>query len=156
MKEVAKLFVSVGASFLAGAVGSIFTAPAITGWYEMLEKPALNPPSWVFGPAWTTLYLLMGIAAFLVWRRGFGRRDVKIALLAFAVQLVLNAIWSILFFGLRSPGWALAEIIVLWAAIITTTILFRRVSRPAAYLMLPYILWVAFAAYLNWAIWTLN
>lgn len=127
-----------------------------SGWYATLAKPALNPPSWVFGPVWTTLFALMGIAAFLVWRKGTHRRNIKIALGIFGVQLALNTLWSILFFGMQNPGVALVEITLLWLAIVATIIAFARISRPAAWLLAPYILWVSFAAYLNYAIWAVN
>ncbi len=148
--------IAVVISELAGALGSIFTISAIPNWYAGLVKPALNPPSWVFGPAWTTLYALMGIAAFLVWKEGWGRREVKAALAVFGLQFFLNAIWSIIFFGLQSPFWAFVDIIALWLAILWTIVAFYRISKPAAYLLLPYILWVSFAAYLNASIWLLN
>ena len=159
-----KLVIAIGVSELAGIIGSVFTISAITdpstgsgqAWYAGLVKPALNPPSWVFGPAWTTLYALMGIAAFLVWRNGWERKDVRIALGVFGIQLFLNAIWSIIFFGLQSPGWALVDITLLWFAIVWTIAVFYKISKPAAYLLVPYLLWVSFATYLNYAIWTLN
>ncbi len=145
----------VGASFAAAAVGSLFTTPAIPGWYESLRKPAWTPPNWLFGPVWTLLYLAMGTAAWLVWReRGFA--GARLALIVFFAQLVLNALWSILFFGLRSPGAALAEIVFLWAAIFATMAAFWRVSRPAGWLFVPYLWWVTFAMFLNHAIWRLN
>ena len=142
----------------AGLLGSVFTISAIPTWYAMLVKPALNPPSWIFAPVWTTLYILMGIAAFLVWHkwRTHRKRDVKIALAVFAVQLALNALWSIVFFGLHSPAWALVNIVALWLAIVWTMIAFAKISRLAMYLLVPYIVWVSFAAYLNFAIWALN
>lgn len=143
-------------SELAGVIGSLFTTPSIAGWYAGIIKPELNPPAWVFGPVWTTLFVLMGIAAFLVWRKGYGRKDVKIALGLFYGQLILNTLWSIIFFGLHSPGGAFIEIIFLWLAILATIIAFAKISRPAAWLLLPYILWVSFAAYLNYSIWILN
>lgn len=140
----------------AGIIGSFFTSPSIPTWYATLAKPELAPPNWVFAPVWTTLFLLMGVAAFLVWRRGFGRRDVKRALALFAFQLVLNTLWSIIFFGLQHPKGAFIEIIFLWLAIAATIGAFARVSRAAAWLLAPYIAWVSFAAYLNYALWTLN
>ncbi|MFH2063502.1 MAG: TspO/MBR family protein [bacterium] len=143
-------------SQLAGAVGSLFTAPSIPTWYAGLVKPALNPPGWIFGPVWTLLYALMGAAAFLVWRRGWSRAETRIALAVFGLQLVLNALWSIVFFGWQQPGWALMEIALLWLSILATILLFRRVSRAAAWLLVPYLLWVSFASYLNYSIWTLN
>ena len=151
-----KLAAAIIISELAGIVGSVFTVPAIPVWYAALAKPALNPPSWVFGPVWTTLFALMGIAAFLVWKKGLARRDVRIALGIFIGQLLLNALWSFIFFGLHSPGGALIEIIFLWLAILAALIAFARISRPAAWLLLPYLLWVTFAAYLNIAIFMLN
>lgn len=151
-----KLIIAIGISELAGIIGSVFTMPSVTSWYVGIAKPAFNPPAWVFGPVWTTLFALMGIAAFLVWRKGLKRRDVKIVLGIFIGQLVLNTLWSIIFFGLHSPGGALVEIAFLWLAIVATIITFARVSKPAAWILAPYILWVSFAAYLNYAIWALQ
>lgn len=156
MSNLTKLAISIGATLLAGTIGSLFTAPAVTGWYEILEKPALNPPSWVFGPVWTILYVLMGVAVFLIWKKGTDRRGVKIALWAFAVQLSFNVAWSAIFFGLKNPGLALVEIIILWLAIVWMILTFSKVSKAATYLVLPYLLWVSFATYLNYAIWVLN
>ena len=152
-----KLVTTIGVSLGAGVIGSLFTTPAVqSNWYLELVKPALNPPAWVFGPVWTTLFALMGIAAFLVWKKELDRRDVKIALGLFLGQLVLNTLWSIIFFGLHSPGGALIEIVFLWLAILATIIAFYKISKPAAWLLVPYILWVSFASYLNYAIWALN
>lgn len=143
-------------SELAGVIGSVFTAPAIEGWYADIIKPDINPPSWVFGPVWIALFALMGVAAFLVWKKGSHRNDVRVALGIFIFQLVLNTVWSIIFFGLQSPGAAFVEIIFLWLAIVATIIAFAKVSRPAAWLLLPYVLWVSFAVYLNYMIYALN
>lgn len=151
-----KLIIAIVVSELAGVIGSVFTIPAVGGWYTSLVKPSLNPPAWVFGPVWTTLFVLMGIAAFLVWKKGLDRKDVKIALGVFIGQLVLNTFWSIIFFGLHSPGGALIEIIFLWLAILFTIIFFSKISKAAAWLLTPYILWVSFAIYLNYMIWALN
>lgn len=151
-----KLIIAIVVSELAGIIGSVFTTSSITGWYAGIVKPAINPPAWVFGPVWTTLFALMGIAAFLIWRKGLDRRDVKIALGVFVGQLALNTLWSIIFFGLHSPGGALVEIVFLWLAILVTIVAFAKISRPAAWLLLPYILWVSFAGYLNYSIWQLN
>lgn len=150
------LFGFIVISQAAGVAGSIFTAPAIPGWYAALAKPELVPPSWVFAPVWTTLFIFMGIAAFIVWRAGFRKRQVRVALGVFFVQLLLNMLWSILFFGLQSPALALTEILVLWVAILTTIVVFAKLSRTAALLLVPYLLWVSFATYLNFAIWMLN
>lgn len=151
-----KLLVTVIGSELAGIIGSVFTVSSIPTWYATLNRPPLSPPNWLFGPVWTTLYALMGIAAFLVWKKGLDRKDVKLALGIFLGQLVLNSLWSIIFFGLQNPGAALVEIIFLWLAIVATIIAFAKISKSAAWLLLPYLLWVSFAAYLNYSIWTLN
>lgn len=154
--NIFKLTISIVVSEFAGIIGSVFVAPSIPTWYAGIVKPALNPPAWVFGPVWTALFVLMGIAAFLIWKKGLECRDVKVALGIFLGQLVLNASWSIIFFGLRSPGGALIEIIFLWLSILATIIAFAKVSKSAAWLLAPYILWVSFAAYLNYLIWILN
>jgi translocator protein len=156
MKNILKFVIAIGVSWGAGFVGSFFTRPAIYTWYEGLLKPTLNPPNWVFGPMWAALYTLMGVAAFLIWRRGFSEAGVKKALIVFVAHLALNALWSIVFFGFQSPGWALINIIVLWLAIIWTMKLFCKVSRLAAYLLAPYLIWVSYAMYLNYSIWILN
>lgn len=154
-----KLAVLVGFIALpqaAGAIGSFFTFRAVAEWYPLLEKPPLNPPSWVFGPVWTTLYLLMGIAAYAVWRTPATPARKRAAYAAFGIQLVLNALWSVAFFGLRSPGWGLAVIAALAVAIVTNVVAFRRISRGAAALLVPYLAWVLFASYLNLAIFLRN
>lgn len=156
MTTISKFVISIAVPLLAGFVGSLFTTPALPGWYASIIKPALTPPSWVFGPVWTTLFILMGIAAFLVWKRGLEKREVKVALSIFIIQLVLNALWSILFFGLQSPGAAFIDIIILWLAILFTIISFSKISKVAAWLLVPYILWVSFASYLNYSIYVLN
>lgn len=140
----------------AGAIGSLFTLPAISDWYTYLRKPSFTPPSWVFGPAWAILYTLMAIAASLVWEKGLKTPGVREALVIFLVQLVLNSVWSLLFFGLRSPLYGFLEILVLWAAILTTILRFLKVSRLAASLLVPYLLWVSFASSLNLGILLLN
>lgn len=148
--------VAVGVSLLAGAIGSAFTASSVSLWYPTLVKPALNPPAWLFGPVWTALYVLMGIAAYLVWRQGRERGDVKDALKIFSLQLVLNVTWSVLFFGLLNPLLALVGIMLLWCAILWTIVAFSHIACPAAWLLAPYLAWVTFATYLNAAIWVLN
>jgi translocator protein len=155
-KDWPKLIIALALPFLAGWIGSIATMPTIPGWYASLDKPALNPPSWIFGPVWTTLYVLMGIAAFLVWRKGWENRKVKLALSVFGLQLLLNSAWSVLFFGLKNPGGAFVDIIFMWVAIAATIVLFGKISKTAAWLLVPYILWVSFAAYLNYSIWMLQ
>ncbi len=151
-----KLVIAVVVTQLAGIIGSLFTFSAIPTWYATLTKPELNPPSWIFGPVWTTLYLLMGVSVFLVWQKGWARKDVKIALSVYGVQLLLNALWSIVFFGMQNPGLALVNIALLFVSIVATMVLFYKISRPAMYLLIPYILWVSFASYLNYAIYALN
>lgn len=140
----------------AGIVGAVFTTKAVAAWYPTLAKPSFNPPNWLFGPVWTTLYALMGIAAFLVWRKGIDQQSVKIALALFVAQLALNTLWSILFFGLHLPLAAFIEIIVLWVMILATTIAFWRLSAAAGALLLPYLAWVSFASLLNFYLWRLN
>lgn len=155
-QDIIKLVVSIVACQLAGLIGSVFTASAIPTWYAALQKPAFTPPNWLFGPAWFTLYVLMGIAAFLIWRQGLASKEVKLALVIFTIQLILNALWSVAFFGFRSPLAGIVVITLLWVAILFTLIKFFRLSVPAGVLLLPYILWVSFAAVLNIAIWQLN
>ncbi|MDQ1560535.1 MAG: translocator protein [Pyrinomonadaceae bacterium] len=146
---------AVAACFAAAGIGSLYTTPAIPTWYASLQKPAWTPPAWLFGPVWTLLYLAMAIAVWLVWReRGFAAASLAITL--FAVQLVLNALWSIVFFGWRRPDLALVEIFFLWAAIFATMLSFWRVLHAAGWLMWPYLMWVTFAGFLNLAIWRLN
>lgn len=156
MIETKKLLAAIVVCQTAGLIGSFFTASSIGSWYAALQKPSFNPPNWVFAPVWTTLYTLMGIAAYLVWQKGLKKRKVKAALAFFAVQLALNALWSIVFFGLRNPLLAFIEITLLLAAVVMTTLKFRAISRTAAVLMIPYILWTAFAAILNLQIAILN
>ncbi|MDQ5955077.1 MAG: translocator protein [Patescibacteria group bacterium] len=137
----------------AGIVGSLFTTPNIPTWYATLYRPPIAPPNWIFAPVWTTLFLLMGVAAYLVWRSG---PRTKLALRIFGLQLALNVLWSILFFGLQSPGAAFVEIIFLWLSIVWTMYAFAKHSTLAAWLLSPYLAWVTFAGALNYFIWTLN
>ncbi len=141
---------------IAGVIGSIFTVASITTWYAALSKPLFSPPNWVFAPVWTILYALMGISLYLVWMKGLKIKGVKPAINAFAVQLALNTTWSIIFFGAHSPFYAFINIVLLLAAIIWTMVEFYKVSKQAAYLMIPYLLWVLFATFLNYSIWMLN
>lgn len=139
-----------------GIIGSVFTIPSIPTWYATLNKPFFNPPNWVFGPAWTILYLLLGVAAFLVWEKGWKKKEVRGALTIFAIQFILNIAWTPLFFGLKSPGLALVEIIILWLFILLTIVKFYQISKPAGIILIPYILWVTFATVLNFAVVRLN
>jgi tryptophan-rich sensory protein len=141
--------------FGVAALGSLATTRSIGDWYAGLQKPPWNPPNWIFGPVWTALYAAMAVAAWLVWQR-VGLRPASGALGLFAVQLVLNAGWSWLFFGLRNPGAAFAEIVLLWVSILLTLLAFRWISPAAGWLMVPYLGWVSFAAALNFTIWRLN
>lgn len=139
----------------AAAIGSAATLSSVETWYQKLDKPSFNPPRWVFGPAWTTLYLLMGVADYLVSRQGT-TDEVRNARTLYRVQLGLNAGWSLIFFGLRSPSAALIEIALLWVAIVATIIAYARISKLAAALLIPYLAWTTFAAVLNAAIWRKN
>ena len=152
----AKLAVSFILPFLAGFIGSWFTMPNIGAWYTGINKPFFNPPNWLFGPAWTTLYILMGASFFLVWKKGFGKKEVRLAVMIYLVQLALNSLWSIIFFGLQNLALAFMEITVLWIAILATIICFGKVDRNAALLLVPYILWVSFASVLNYFVMILN
>jgi tryptophan-rich sensory protein len=156
IKIVGAFLISLTAVGLVAALGSWVTAPQIPSWYAGLIKPPLNPPNAVFGPVWTLLYFLMAISAFLVWKKGWERQDVRCAIYLFCTQLFLNFLWSLFFFGLQNPLLAIGDIILLIIAILWTIRLFTRISIQAAALLVPYLLWVLFAAYLNIAIWWLN
>lgn len=151
-----KLIISILICQAAGFIGSFFTVPSIESWYATINKPSFNPPNWIFAPVWTTLFLLMGIALYRVWNKGIDTKYVKIAITIFGIQLLLNSLWSILFFGMESPLLGLIEIVFLWLAILFSIIYFSKVDKIAAYLLVPYIAWVSFAAILNAAIYMLN
>ena len=156
LSDTFKLIVSIVACQCAGLVGSIFAVSAIPIWFAALQKPSFAPPDWLFAPAWITLYLLMGISAFFVWRRGLDNREVKAALIIFLMLLLLNALWSAAFFGLESPLYGLMVTVALWIAILFTIIKFFRISSVAGWILVPYILWVSFATALNISILILN
>lgn len=156
MSNAIKLILAVAGPLAVGWLSGVATARSVETWYPSLVKPSFNPPAWVFGPTWTVLYLLMGVALFLVWRQGGNTPGIQLALSCFAVQLVLNALWSIIFFGMHAPGWAFAEILLLWLAILATLWAFWRVVPTAGWLLVPYLAWVSFAAVLNGSIWILN
>lgn len=137
------------------AVGGAVTATSVGTWYQDLQKPAFNPPNWVFGPVWTALFLLMAIAAWRVWLRA-GASNVNTALAVFCVQLALNLGWSFLFFGLQRIGLALVEVVLLLLVVAANTVIFWRIDRPAGVLFVPYVLWVAYATLLTAAVWRLN
>lgn len=151
-----KLIVSLLVCQLTGVIGSVFTRTAISQWYVLLEKPFFTPPSGLFAPVWIILYMLMGLALFFVWREGIDNRYAKHTVVFFGGQLILNGLWSVLFFGLRSPLAGMVDILLLWIFIVITTRRFFKISRTAGLLMLPYIVWVSFAAVLNGGIWFLN
>jgi len=177
--NLTKLISSIIICVFDGAVGSIFTTAEIGGWYKGLNKPVFNPPNWIFGPVWTLLFILMGISLYLVWSKKFVvKNELKIGhrkawnhfsqkfyngvwqkeniIIIFGTQLVLNVLWSAVFFGMHSPGVAFFELLMLWFAILYTIMNFYRVSKEAAYLLIPYILWVSFAGILNLSIFLLN
>lgn len=156
IKKIASFLFFIGICFFTAWLGAQVSPGIASGdWYESINKPQWNPPSWIFGPVWTLLYAMMGTAAWLVWKKaGFG--GAKVALTLFFVQLFLNGLWSQIFFGQQELGWAFAEIIVLWMAIIATTLYFFKENNIAGWLMVPYILWVTFASWLNYTIWMLN
>lgn len=154
--KILKLVISILVCQVAGLIGSLFTLSSISTWYAQLEKPTFNPPNWVFAPVWTLLFLLMGISLYLIVSKGVGNKKVKTALSIFVIQLTLNILWSFLFFGLQSLLYAFIEIIILGLAILLTIISFYKISKTAAYLLLPYVLWVSFAAVLNFSILILN
>lgn len=149
------MIVAIGICEIAGAVGSLFTVSQIPVWYSDLIKPPFNPPSWVFGPVWTTLYILMGLSLFIIWEKTDSPGSKK-AILVFLLQLSLNSLWSLLFFGMHNPSLAFVEIVVLWLSILWTIIEFKKISKPAAWLLVPYLAWVTFASYLNLAVAILN
>jgi len=155
MRRIAALVIFVGLCLGVGALGGWVTAGSVKDWYPTLHKPSFNPPNWLFGPVWTVLYVMMGVSAWRVWLRAHGDRA-RGPLALFALQLALNLGWSIGFFGLHAIGLAVAVIVALEAAIVATMLAFRRIDRLAAALLVPYALWVAFAAVLNVAIWRLN
>lgn len=148
MPKIVKLLISLGITFFAGAVGSFFTFPAISTWYATLNKPTFSPPNFLFGPVWTILYILMGVALFLVWSDNSKKKKLD-AMLSYGFQIALNALWSIVFFGLKNPLLAVAVIIALWVMILLTIINFYKINKTAGLMLVPYILWVSFASLLN-------
>ncbi|KQC12599.1 MAG: hypothetical protein APR63_02470 [Desulfuromonas sp. SDB] len=147
--------------FIITALGVGFTASSLTtsgirDWYPRLEKPALTPPSWIFAPVWTSLYIMMGVAGFLIFQSGWDDNKVKVSLILYIVQLVINGTWSLVFFSVRNPGLAMVNILILWILILICIVQFFPISKTAALLMIPYLLWVSFASYLNFFIWRLN
>ena len=156
LRNIAKLISAIVICQSAGIVGSIFTSPSVQTWYATLQLPSFAPPGWFIGMVWIILYTLMGISLYLVWNKGLRNKQVKNSLYLFGLQLILNAVWSFIFFGLRSPFLALIEIVFLWVAIAFTILKFYKISRKTAWLLLPYIAWVSVALTLNFYIWRLN
>jgi tryptophan-rich sensory protein len=150
MKNSIKLLISLAICQLAGVIGSVFTSKSVSTWYTTISKPSFNPPNWLFAPVWISLFLLMGVSLFLVWKK-----DNK-GLIIFFIQLFFNILWSIAFFGLKSPLFGFIIIIVLWILILLTIIRFFKISKLAGWLLIPYILWVSFASILNFSIWIIN
>jgi tryptophan-rich sensory protein len=154
--KIRYIVIAVLSCLLIGYLSSFATQSSVNDWYLSLNKPDFNPPNWIFAPVWTVLYILMGIAAGIVWARGFSLKPVKTALYFFGFQLLFNALWSVAFFGFKNPFWALLIILVLLILIGLTIKRFKVVSKTAAYLLLPYLFWVCFATALNYKIWELN
>jgi len=155
-KNIVKFILSIIVCQIAGLIGSIFTMPSIPTWYATLQKPSFNPPNWVFAPVWTILFILMGISLYLILKKGLKDKKVKVGLLVFSFQLILNITWSFVFFSLHNLFYAFLEIIILWFTILITIYQFWKIDKKAFYLLIPYILWVTFAAILNFSIWRLN
>jgi benzodiazapine receptor len=154
--EILKLIICVLICQVVGILSSFFNIKSIPGWYSKQKKPKFNPPNWIFGPVWTLLYLLMGISIYLVLVSGAIEKQTSLAIIVFLIQLFLNFLWSGIFFGMKKPLLAFFEIILLLVSIIINLIVFYPISELAAYLLIPYLLWVSFAALLNFEIWRLN
>ena len=155
-KQLPYIAISVVICLLVGFLSGFATQSSVDNWYATLNKPYFNPPNWIFGPVWTVLYIMMGVAAGLVWSKGLYHIWVKTALYHFSFQLIFNAMWSVVFFGFNEPFWAMLVILVLLALILLTMKSFHVASKTAAYLLVPYFLWVSFATLLNYKIWELN
>ena len=156
MKNWLKATISLALPQLAGLTGAAFTETGEGSWYRTIEKPEWNPPGWVFGPVWTMLYILMGIAFYIIWKSAADKRIKTPAMIFWILQLVFNFCWTLIFFYAHEIGYAFAEIVVLWLLILITIFLFARISKLAAWLLVPYICWVSFAALLTYTIWQLN
>ena len=154
MKNWVKLAISIAIPQIIGATGAFFTVSGVGSWYQSINRPEWNPPSWLFGPVWTTLYVLMGIALYLVWKSDESNKRTAITL--WSVQLVVNFLWSLLFFNQHQIGGALIDLVILWLLILLTIFAFAKINKTAAWLLVPYISWVTFAGILNYTIWMLN
>ncbi len=146
----------IGLCLAAGSVGSIFTSSSVDSWYSTINKPSFNPPNWIFGPVWTTLFIMMGVSLYMIWSEGTKKKEVRQAMSVFGMQFVLNILWSLFFFGLESPLLGLIDILFLWLTILLNIFLFYRISKKAGILLMPYLAWVSFAAVLNFAIFLIN
>jgi translocator protein len=153
--DILSLAICIALPLIVGSISGIATSGNITTWHATLNKPVFNPPNYLFGPVWTVLYLLMGISLFMIWRSPSGDAR-NYALAIFSIQLVLNFAWSFIFFHFKQTGWAFVEIILIWISVLAMIIIFYRINRTAAFLQVPYLLWVSFASVLNGAIWWLN
>lgn len=156
MKNWVKLVLSIALPLLVGGFAGLFTVSEINGWFQTIKKPWWQPPNWVFGPVWTVLYLLMGIAFYLIWKSPVPAKQKRMAIILWIVQLVFNFFWSFIFFKKHQIDWALGEIVLLWAFILLTILYFGRISKAAAWLMVPYVCWVSFASVLTLTIYQLN
>lgn len=156
MKDWIRLIISIAIPLSVGAIAGFFTSPEISGWYQTIKKPEWQPPGWVFGPVWTTLYVMMGVAFYLVWRTKLPVSEKRMAVTLWIIQLLFNFFWSFIFFRQHQIDWALADIIILWFFILLTIFSFARINKLAAWLLVPYISWVTFAAILNFVIYQLN
>jgi benzodiazapine receptor len=156
LRELGRLILCIALCESAGVIGSLFTASSVTTWYPTLVKPWFSPPGFLISAVWIVIFTLMGLSLFLIWRKGISSTNAKIALGVFAAQLLVNVLWSYAFFGLQSPLVAVIVIVVLWLLIVQNIIRFWSISKDAALLLVPYILWVSFAAFLNYTIWRLN
>ncbi|MGC4102533.1 TspO/MBR family protein [Ferruginibacter sp.] len=151
-----RLIISILIPLLVGFVTGFITRPGVEGWYAFINKPSFNPPNWVFAPIWTILYILMGIAFYIIWKTEADKRIKRTAIIFYGIQLALNFTWSLIFFSLHQPAWALADIFALQLMILLTIAWFGKISPPASWLLVPYICWVSFAAVLNYAVWKMN
>ena len=156
MSNSLRFILALAIPLAIGSSSAFFTVTGLDSWYQTIQKPSWNPPNWIFGPVWTTLYIMMGVALFLVWKQQDQNAAQRTAILLFAAQLILNFFWSLIFFKWQQPGWAFAELAVMWVLIILTIFQFSKLSNTAAWLLVPYISWVSFAGILNYTIWKLN
>ncbi len=156
MSNAVKFIISIMLPLIIGGISGYFTTSSISGWYVHINKPWFNPPNWIFGPVWTLLYFLMGIAFYLIWKSDCLIDLKKEAAALFLLQLSINFMWSLIFFYWKQPGWAFLDITVMWVMILLTIFSFGKISSTASWLMVPYICWVSFAAVLNYSIWRLN